>query len=96
MVPIPEFNSWLVPKHATTGLRLGYHNVTLGTATILKCQCVVCSQPYLDILNHFGMVFQCDGRTDEIAIAIAASNTLDAPKSFAKTSQYVDGIHRRT
>jgi len=34
MVPLPEFNSYLVQKRPTTGFRLGSHNVTLGTTII--------------------------------------------------------------
>jgi len=32
MVPLPEFNTWLVPKHPTTGFRLGNHYVIAVTA----------------------------------------------------------------
>jgi len=51
MVPLPDFNSWLVPKRPATGLRLGYYNVTLGTIQILNLQCVVRCKRYLDALN---------------------------------------------
>jgi len=30
----------------------------------LKLRCVVCCTPYLDILNRFGVVHECDRRTD--------------------------------
>jgi len=69
MVPLPEFNPWLVLKRPTRGFRLWHHNVILGsTATILKHQCVLWCKPRFGISNRLGVVWHTDGT----AIATAA------------------------
>jgi len=56
----------------------------LGTTAVSKHHCVVWCKPYFDISKRLGVDHQCDGQTTDertdgrIAIAIAASNTLDA------------------
>jgi len=67
MVSLPEFNIWFVPKCPTTGFRLGYYNVTLGTITTLKHQCVVwCKHAYFSTSNRLGILIdrQTDGETE--------------------------------
>jgi len=54
----------VVTKRPTTGFRLGYHNVTLGTATILKHQSVVWYKQCFDISNRLSVAHLCDTQTD--------------------------------
>jgi len=77
MVPLPKLIHFSVPIRPVSRFRLGHHNVTLGTTTILKHRRIVWYKSYLDVVNRLGVEHECDGRTygrtDGIAIAIAAS-----------------------
>jgi len=92
MLPLPEFNSWLVPKRPTTGFRLG---------TITSCSVpqqsssisVSCGVSHISI-PHTVQVWltsvtdrQTDRQTDQIAIAIAECNTSDERQKLGNLRQ---------
>jgi len=75
------------PKSATvTDIDM---NVDIDSANIfgseisMKQQSVLWCKPCFDISNRLGVVYECDGRTDGIVKAIAASNRLDARQKFS-------------
>jgi len=52
---LPERNLWLVPKRTHYCVYTRYHNVILGTTTMLKHQRIVRCKRCLDILNRVGV-----------------------------------------
>jgi len=49
MVPLPEFNSWLVPKRLTAEFKLGYRNVIVNPQASEHC---VVQAKYFDTSSH--------------------------------------------
>jgi len=90
MVTLPELIHFSARKRLTTGFRPGHHNVTLGATAILSHRHIVWCESYLDTLSRLGVVHESVGRTDGIAIATSACNTLyrRAPKTSSLSDTY--------